>query len=160
MKSILFVLGLCLFAPSFAAQPILGPVTPDSHAANAGIIIFQDLDSRINGTVTMTSASLEYFEGTKNGDYCSTPNLHTHLLKGQYTFTLRNGLFAYQLNPTPIYKSFLPPDGTPITDVHCLEFIIQSGDHTFTPQVVAFNIDCSQNQQCIATSAAETVVVS
>ncbi|MDF1759858.1 MAG: hypothetical protein P1U40_04925 [Coxiellaceae bacterium] len=163
MKTILYCLSSCsllLLNSALANTNFLGPVKPNSHGPNAGVIIFQDLDNRVNESVTLSAGSLAYFGGTKNGDYCTNPLLHTHPLMGQYTFTLSNGLFAYQLHPAPVYKSFKPEGGEPITDVHCLEFIIQGGDHTFTPQVIAFNMDCSQNQQCVATSAAETVVVS
>ncbi|MDF1795849.1 MAG: hypothetical protein P1U63_04845 [Coxiellaceae bacterium] len=162
MKTILLLFTVALSVSSYASQTILGPVSPKhAYANNAGIIIFQDLSESINQVVSITSASLTYFGGTKSGHFCSNPLDATHPLRGTYSFTLTNHLFAYQLHPIPVYKSFQPDDPSiPITDVHCLEFIIQSGDHTFSPQLVSFNVDCSQNHQCVATSPAEIVVVS
>ena len=162
LKSIPPLIGLCCFivtSQGLAEAPVLAPASPHSHVSNAGIIIFQDLGNNLNQTVTITSASLVFFQGSKSGDYCTTPQEDIHPLRGQYTFTLQNHLFAYQLFPGPVYKAY-HSDTVPITAIHCLEFVIQGGDHTFSPQLVSFNIDCSANQQCIATSPAQTIVVS
>lgn len=127
-----------------------------AFSSTAGVIQFESLLS----DATITSAAIVYFGGHKSGHFCNNPYYATHTMFGRLHFYFTNQQFDYHLYPTPIYNSFQPSDQISISQVHCIEFIIQNGDQNFTPQLVSFEIDCSHDQQCITSSENEAVNVS
>lgn len=123
---------------------------------NAGVIEFH---SSTVTNATLASASIVFFGGTKSGHFCTTPFYSNYSLQGQYHFDLANGTFDYHLYPKPTYNAFQPTTPINVNQVHCIEFIINSGDRQFSPQVISFNVDCTKDKKCISNSAHEIVEV-
>lgn len=146
-----------LLATSSAfADPMMTQSTLPNASSNAGIMIFQGSSADVN----ITSAEIIYFGGNKNGHYCNNPHYATHQMFGRYHFSLNSGLFIYELHPKPIYNSFHPKDQIDISAVHCIEYVVQNADHSFSPQLVSFEVNCTNGTECIANSPAEVITVS
>lgn len=145
-----------IMAANLHAEPIMDKTVNTHSSSNGGIMIFQGSSSDVN----ITSASIVYFGGNKNGHFCNNPHYATHQMYGRYHFSLDSGLFIYELHATPIYNSFHPKDQIDISAVHCIEYVVQNADHSFSPQLVSFEVNCTNGSECLANSPAEVITVS